>query len=704
MTYCKVEKLIGKRMLSIEVGKIARQADGAAVVQYGDTVVFAAAVAAPDQKDDADFFPLTVDYREKMYAAGKFPGGFFKREGRPTLKETLTMRLIDRPIRPLFPETYLREVQVMSMVLSTDKENNPDVLAMVAASAALSVSSIPFGGPTGSVRVALVNDEFIINPTHSELASSSIDLVVAGTEDAVTMVESSSKEVPEERMVDAIMFGHGFIKEIVQLQRELLQKCSKEKHPIPPLKINMALLEDVKKKYYTRIADKNQTPGKETRKLALHAILDDIIKEYCTEQEGAPTKKEIKAIFERIETDVVRDQIIKNGKRPDSRGLTDIRPISCEVGLLPRTHGSALFTRGETQALVVTTLGTSTDEQKVDTLEDEYSKKFMLDYNFPPYCVGEVKPLRGPGRREIGHGALAERALEAVLPPPNKFPYTIRLVSDVMESNGSSSMATVCGGTLSLMDAGVPIKEPVAGIAMGLVKEGGSVCILSDILGTEDHLGDMDFKVAGTTHGVTALQMDIKIAGITEKIMRDALKQAKEGRLFILNELARVIEKPREEISLFAPRLVSIKINPEKIGMVIGPGGKNIKKIQEETGAKIEIEDDGTVMISSTIADSVHRAKTWIERMTEEVLVGKIYVGKVLSLKEYGAFVEIIPGHDGLVHISELSDGYVEKVEDVVKVGQDIPIKVIGVDDQKRVKLSRKAALKDKGTQPASSM
>ncbi|MFO0795022.1 MAG: polyribonucleotide nucleotidyltransferase [Candidatus Brocadiaceae bacterium] len=691
----KVEKLIGKRVLSIEVGRIARQADGAALVQYGDTVVLATAVSATEQKEDADFFPLTVEYREKTYAAGKFPGGFFKREGRPTLKEILTMRLIDRPVRPLFPETYMKEVQIMSMVLSADKENDPDILAMIAASAALSVSSIPFSGPTGSVRVGYIDGEFVINPTHAELVTSTMDLVVSGTEDAITMVEASSKEVPEERMVDAIMFGHAFIKEIVQLQKELLEKCGKAKQPIPPLKINEELLEDIKKKYYNKILERNQTPGKHERSQALGELLKEIISEYCTDEESAPSRREIKLVFERIETTVVRDQIIKEGKRPDGRGFVDIRPITCEVGMLPRTHGSALFTRGETQALVVVTLGTTMDEQKVDTLEDEYSKKFMLDYNFPPFCVGEVKPLRGPGRREIGHGALAERAIEAVLPPPEKFPYTIRIVSDIMESNGSSSMATVCGGTLSLMDAGVPINAPVAGIAMGLVKEGEHVCILSDILGTEDHLGDMDFKVAGTANGVTALQMDIKISGITEKIMRDALTQAKEGRMHIISELSRVIDKPRTEISIHAPRLLHIKIKPDKIGMVIGPGGKNIKKIQEETGAKIEIEDDGTVMISATLAESAKKAKTWIERMTEEIQVGKTYQGKVLSLKEYGAFVEVLPGHDGLVHISELSDGYVEKVEDVVQVGQEIMIKVIGIDDQKRVKLSRKAAIKE---------
>lgn len=696
MTYCKVERLIGKRTLSIEFGKLAKQADGAALVQYGETVVLATAVSAPDESEAADFFPLTVDYREKTYAAGKFPGGFFKREGRPTLKEILTMRLIDRPLRPLFPETYLKEVQIMSMVLSADKENDPDILAMIAASAALSVSSIPFNGPTGSVRVGQINGEFIINPTHTELAQSNIDIVVSGTEDEVTMVEASSKEVTEERMVDAIMFGHSVVKEIIQLQKELLAKCWKEKQLIPPLKLNNTLFEEIKNKYYSKILEKSNTPGKQNRAIAMKELVNQILNEYCTDEEDSPPKKEIKSIFERIETIAVRDQIIKAGKRPDGRSLNNIRPITCEVGILPRTHGSALFTRGETQALVVTTLGTTMDEQKVDTLEEEYSKKFMLDYNFPPFCVGEIKPLRGPGRREIGHGALAERALEAVLPPPNNFPYTIRIVSDVMESNGSSSMATVCGGTLSMMDAGIPVNAHVAGIAMGLVKEADNVCILSDILGTEDHLGDMDFKVAGTKNGVTALQMDIKISGITEKIMRDALAQARAGRLQILKELEKVIDKPRPDISVYAPRLISIKINPEKIGMIIGPGGKTIKKIQEETGAKIEIEDSGNVIISSITAESAQKAKIWIERMTEEVEVGKTYLGKVLSLKEYGAFVEILPGHDGLLHISELSDSYVEKVEDVVKVGQEILIKVIGIDDQKRVKLSRKAVLKNK--------
>ncbi len=696
MTYCKVERLIGKRTLSIEFGKIAKQADGAALVQYGETVVLATAVSAPDESEAADFFPLTVDYREKTYAAGKFPGGFFKREGRPTFKEILTMRLIDRPLRPLFPETYHKEVQIMSMVLSADKENDPDILAMIAASAALSVSSIPFNGPTGSVRVGQINGEFIINPTHTELAQSNIDIVVSGTEDEITMVEASSKEVAEERMVDAIMFGHSFVKEIIQLQKELSAKCWKEKQLIPPLKLNNTLFEEIKNKYYPKILEKSNTPGKQNRARAMKELVNQIVSEYCTDEEDSPPKKEIKSIFERIETIAVRDQIIKAGKRPDGRSLNDIRPITCEVGILPRTHGSALFTRGETQALVVTTLGTTMDEQKVDTLDEEYSKKFMLDYNFPPFCVGEIKPLRGPGRREIGHGALAERALEAVLPLPSNFPYTIRVVSDVMESNGSSSMATVCGGILSMMDAGVPVNSPVAGIAMGLVKEADNVCILSDILGTEDHLGDMDFKVAGTKNGITALQMDIKISGITEKIMRDALAQAKTGRLQILKELEKVIDKPRSDISVYAPRLISIKINPEKIGMIIGPGGKTIKKIQEETGAKIEIEDSGNVIISSISAESAQKAKIWIERMTEEVEVGKTYMGKVLSLKEYGAFIEILPGRDGLLHISELSDSYVEKVEDVIKVGQEILIKVIGIDDQKKVKLSRKAVLKCK--------
>src|SRR4030067_3076871 len=655
MAYCKVERLVGKRPHSKEVGKIAKQADGAAIVRYGDTMVLATAVSAPEEKEEADFFPLTVDYREKMYSAGKFPGGFVKREGRPTLKEPLPRRLIDRPIRPLFPETYLREVQVMSMVFSADKENDPDILAMIGASAALSVSSIPFCGPTGSVRVGQINGEVVINPTHSELALSSIDLVVSGTEEAVMMVEASGKEIPEEQMVDPIMFGHTFIREIVQLQRELLAKCGKEKQPIPPLKIDMTLTEEIKKKYYSKILERNQTPGKDARKLALNEILKEIINKYCTDQEGAPTKKTIKAIFERIETMIVRDQIIKEGKRPDGRGLTNIRPISCEVGILPRVHGSALFTRGETQAIVVATLGTTMDEQKVDGLEDEYSKKFMLDYNFPPFCVGETKPLRGPGRREIGHGALAERALAEVLPPSNKFPYTTRVVSDITESNGSSSMASVCGGTLALMDAGVPIKAPVAGIAMGLIKEGEKVIVLSDVLGLEDHLGDMDFKVTGTEDGITAFQMDVKISGVSRQIMEQALEQARHGRLHILGKMAEVLAGPRGNLATHAPENYNRKIKTNKIRDVIGTGGKVIRGIIEQTGVKINIDDDGNINIASADETAAQKAMDIIKGIIAEAELGRLYMGKVKRIMDFGAFVEILPGTErSEEHTSEL--------------------------------------------------
>lgn len=690
----KVERALGGRNLIIEADKVARQADGSALVSYGDTVVLVTAVSG-GVRDGVDFFPLTVDYREKTYAAGKFPGGYFKREGRPTTKEILTMRLIDRPIRPLFPPDYFNEVQVTGAVLSADKENDPDILAMIGASAALSVSSIPFCGPTGAVRVGRVNGNFVINPTHSELDVSDLDLVIAGTEDAVMMVEAAAKELPEDVVIEAIMFGHKWIKEIISLQKELLSLHEKPKQSVSKTVIDEPLFKEIEEKFYGEVKRRNLIPGKQTRQQAIDELMDELVKEYCTGDNPRAKEGVIKHIFETLERQAVRESIIKDKKRCDGRTITDIRPLVCEIGVLPRTHGSAIFTRGETQALVVATLGTTMDEQWVDSLEDEYSKKFMLHYNFPPFCVGEIKPVFGPSRREIGHGALAEKALEAVLPPPEKFPYTIRIVSDILESNGSSSMATVCGGILCLMDAGVPIKDPVAGIAMGLVKEDNEIAILSDILGTEDHFGDMDFKVAGTQKGITAIQMDMKISGIDDNILTRALAQAREGRIFILREMLKAIDRPRKEISVHAPRLIQIKIRTEKIGMIIGPGGKTIKKIQEETGARIEIDDDGTVKISSPISANAEKARTQIERMTEEIQIGKTYTGKVLSTKEYGAFVEVLPGQDGLVHISELSDGYVEKVDDVVKVGEEITVKVVGIDDQKRIKLSRKAALKE---------
>ncbi|MFQ5712455.1 MAG: polyribonucleotide nucleotidyltransferase [Candidatus Scalinduaceae bacterium] len=692
----KVEETIGKNVLSIETGEVSKQADGAVIVRYGDTVVLVAAVCG-ESRGDGGFLPLTVDYREKTYAAGKFPGGFYKRESRPTNKEILTMRMTDRPMRPLFPEGYSNEVQIMAAVLSADKENDPDVIAMVGASAAVAVSCIPFNGPTGSVRVGLIKDEFVINPKSSELEMSDLNLVVSGTEDAVIMVEASGKEISEDKFVDAIMFGFTEIKKIVQMQKDLASELGKEKQEYEIPTIDAPLLDDIKAKAYEEIKEKSRVIGKMARKKALKEVRDRLIEEYCTDTDDEDREEKVKTIFGELVEQVVQEQIIKENKRIDGRGLKDIRPITCEVGFLPRTHGSALFTRGETQALVVSTLGTSMDEQRVDGLMEEYKKKFMLDYNFPPFCVGETKPIRGPGRREIGHGALAEKALEPMIPAYENFPYTIRIVSDILESNGSSSMASVCGGTLCLMDAGVPIKRPVAGIAMGLIKEGEEVRILSDILGDEDHLGAMDFKVAGTDQGITALQMDLKISGISEQIMKDALAQAKEGRMHILKEMLTAIEKPRSEISVHAPKLVKIKINPDKIGLVIGPGGKTIKKIQEESDSRVEIEDDGTIIISSATFESVEIAKTYIKGLTEDAEIGKVYAGKVVAVKEYGAFVEIMPGKEGLVHISELSNDYIEKVEDVVKVGQEIKVKLIGIDDQKRIKLSRKAALKEEG-------
>lgn len=694
MVIYKVEKSIGDRVLSIESNKLARQADGAVTVRYGNTMVLVTAVAGKER--DIDFFPLTVDYREKTYAAGKFPGGFYKREGRPTAKETLTMRLIDRPLRPLFPKSYRCDVQVMSIVLSVDKENNPDILAMIGASAALDISSIPFSGPIASVRVGRVNGEFVLNPTHSELKNSDMDLVLAGSEDGVLMVEAGAKEVSEDDILHAMVFAEDAVKEVVQLQKELVSICGKEKQRVAEVEIDEGLYKAVWEDAYDQVKEKSTTPGKHARNRALGEIRSSLIEKYCKAERAAAEEKDIDYILDQIERKVVREQILNENKRVDGRLLDEIRPISCEVGILPMTHGSALFTRGETQALVVATLGTAMDEQRVEALEDEYSKKFMLHYNFPPFCVGEVKPSFGPSRREIGHGNLAERALEAVMPDHQKFSYTVRLVSDILESNGSSSMGSVCGGTLCLMDAGVPIKDPVAGIAMGLIKEGDEVRVLSDILGTEDHFGDMDFKVAGTQRGITALQMDLKIPWLDEAVMRKALEQAREGRIQILKEMLKVLDKPRTGISDYAPRLLRIKINPDKIGLVIGPGGKNVKKVQEDTGARVEIENDGTVVISSPVADAAEEAKEIIERMTEEVQVGKVYTGKVIAVKEYGAFVEVLPGQDGLLHISEMSDGYIEKVEDAVKVGQEIEVKVIGIDDQKRIRLSRKAVLKER--------
>jgi polyribonucleotide nucleotidyltransferase len=692
----RVERPFGSQNLIIETGKLAKQAHGAVNVRYGDTVTLVTAVEGePDET--RDFFPLVVDYREKTYAAGKFPGGFIKREGRPTTKEILTSRLIDRPIRPLFPANYFNEVQIMGVVLSADREHDPDILSMIGSSAALHVSPIPFLKPTGAVRIGRINNEFVLLPTHSQLEESELDLIVAGTRDAVTMIEGFAREMSEDTMIEAILFAQRNIAELIDMIEELRKAAelgAKEPRPAPPPN---PLVEIFKQRFYNEFRDRKQTTGKHQRAESIRELRDRIIAEFLPENgQPAYTPEQVATAFEALQERVVRDLILE-GKRIDGRATNQLRNIGCEVGVLPRTHGSAIFARGETQALVTTTLGTVSDEQRVDGLVEEYSKKFMLDYNFPPFSVGECRPIRGPGRREIGHGALAERSLKAVIPSPEKFPYTIRVVSDILESNGSSSMASVCGGTLSLMDAGVPISYPVAGISIGLIKEPDRFVLLTDIMGDEDHYGDMDFKIAGTGRGITGIQLDLKIDGINEEIIRATLEQAREARRDILRIMLTTLRQPRAHISEFAPRLIQIRINPEKIGLLIGPGGKTIKSIQESTGAKIDIDDDGTVYISHLDANLAEAAKQKVEALTEEVRVGKIYDGRVTSIKDFGAFIEILPGRDGLCHISELDDKYVDKVENVCKVGDRMQVKVIAIDDQDRVKLSRKAVLREQG-------
>jgi polyribonucleotide nucleotidyltransferase len=690
-----VERTLGNQTLTLETGRIAKQAHGAVMVRYGDTMTLVAAVEG-ESGEGRDFFPLTVDYREKTYAAGKFPGGFIKREGRPTQKEILTSRLIDRPIRPLFPADYFNEVQVMANVFSFDKENDPDVLSMIGASAALHVSQIPFLHPTGSVRVGRVGGELVAMPTHTQLEESDLDLIVAGTNSAITMIEGFAREMPEEEMLEAILFAHKHIVQIIDMIEELRVKHAGGPKPKPEPGPGNPLVEEFRKKYYAEFAKRKQTSGKQDRAAAIKELKERVVAEYLPEdKEPEYTPEQVSAAFYALEERVVRDLILE-GKRIDGRNTKQLRQITCEVGVLPRTHGSSIFQRGETQSLVVATLGTSSDEQRVDGLMDEYSKKFMLDYNFPPYSVGECRRISGPGRREIGHGALAERSLKAVIPGPEEFPYTIRLVSEITESNGSSSMASVCGGTLALMDAGVPISNPVAGISIGLVKEPERFVLLTDIMGDEDHFGDMDFKVAGTGAGITGIQLDLKIDGINEEIIKATLEQAKEARREILRTMLKTaLARPREEISKLAPRLLTLKINPEKIGLLIGPGGKTIKGIQEATGAKIDIEDDGTVYVSHSEAAGAEAAKLRVEALTEEVKVGKVYEGKVTSVKDFGAFIEILPGRDGLCHISELDDKYVGSVNDVCKVGDTLRVKVIAIDEHDRVKLSRKVLLRE---------
>jgi polyribonucleotide nucleotidyltransferase len=691
---------LGEQTLSLETGKLAKQAHGSVVVGLGDTLALVAAVEGPEDTV-RDFFPLVVDYREKTYAAGKFPGGFIKREGRPTTKEILTSRLIDRPIRPLFPANYRREVQVMASTLSYDRENDPDILCLIGSSAALHLSQIPFLKVTGSVRLGRIGNEFIVMPTLSQMEESDLDLVVSGTRDAVTMIEGFAREISEENMVTAILTAQHEIARIIDLIIEFRRKAGLPDKPAYPEPEENPLKALLKKEIGEEFRTAKQTSGKAARADAIKALKDRVTKEYLpADGEGKYTPAQLNQAFEWLEERVVRDLILE-GKRIDGRTPRDLRKITCEVGILPRTHGSALFTRGETQALVTTTLGTVSDEQRVDGLTDEYSKKFMLDYNFPPFSVGETRPIRGPGRREIGHGALAERSLKPVIPDPGTFPYTIRVVSDILESNGSSSMASVCGGTLSLMDAGVPISDPVAGISIGLVKEASKWTLLTDIMGDEDHYGDMDFKVAGTVRGITGIQLDLKIDGIDEEIIRATLDQAREARREILKSIVMTLRYPRTGTSKYAPRLLTVKINPDKIGLLIGPGGKTIKGIQEATGAKIDIEDDGTVFISHSEAAGAEAAKAKVDALTEEVRIGKVYEGKVTSVKDFGAFIEILPGRDGLCHISELDDKYVDKVDSVCKVGDKLTVKVIAIDDQDRVKLSRKAILREqKGLPP----
>jgi len=674
---CKVERQIGGRTLSIETGRIGRQADGAVLVTYEDTIVLVSAVTAPPRFDDIDFFPLSVEYRERQSAAGKFPGGFIKREGRPSTKETLTARTIDRPIRPLFPEGYFQEVQIIATVLSADQENDPDVPAMIGASAALSISKIPFLGPIGSCRLGRVDGQFVVNPTHTQSKESDLSLLLGGRKEAINMIEFGAKELSEDVVADAVAAAHQVVGEICGMIEELKEKVGVEKE-IP--------LRDFDEQLSSEIDSK------------IKGIREELEAEYCSADAGAEprcVKSALKTIFGKIEKKVVR-KLLLEGKRQDGRGYEDIRQIVCEVGLLPRSHGSALFTRGETQALVSTTLGTVRDAQIIDGLLEEYSQNFTLHYNFPPFSVGEVRPIRGVGRREIGHGALAEKALRWVRPPEEEFAYTIRIVSDITESNGSSSMASVCGGTLALMDAGVPMTRPVAGISVGMISDddGGRYELLTDILGEEDHYGDMDFKVAGTTEGITAIQLDIKAEGLPHNIMVEALARAKTARLDILKTMNEAISEPRAELSVYAPKLISITIDPEFIGKVIGPGGKIIKALQEQTSTTIEIEDDGTIYISCVGGDGHLQAKTLIEAMTEPPKVGRVYrKAKVVSVKDFGVFVEITPGVEGLCHISELSDGYVKSVDEVCKSGDQIDVKLLSIDDQGRFKLSRKAAL-----------
>jgi len=701
---CRVEREIGGRVLSLETGRVARQAHGAVLVQYGDTVVLVTAVTAAARTEFIDFFPLSVEYREKQSAAGKFPGGVIKREGRPSTKETLTARMIDRPIRPLFPDGYFQEVQIIATVLSADRDNDPDVPAMIGASAALTISKIPFLGPIGACRLGRVDGQLVLNPTYKQLEEGDLNLLLAGRREAINMIEVGAKQLPEATVIEAVEKAHETVREICDLINEFHDKVGRVEKELIIDEMDQDLLTEVRQKASPRLLEAKQIADKQQRQEAVTLIAEELAKEYCEVPEGAADqeprcdKRMFGRVWHTVEGEVVR-RLLLEGKRADGRAYDELRSISCDVGILPRTHGSALFTRGETQALVTVTLGTIRDAQIIDGLQDEYSQSFTLHYNFPPFSVGEVRPIRGVGRREIGHGALAERSLEPVRPSDDDFAYTIRIVSDITESNGSSSMASVCGGTLALMDAGVPICKPVAGISIGMVSDqSGRYELLTDIIGEEDHYGDMDFKISGTTDGITGVQLDIKAEGLAHNAMVEAFERARQARLKILDIMTATISEPRPELSVYAPKLISIEIDPELIGKVIGPGGKMIKSIQEQTDTTIEIEEDGTVYISCVGGDGHLKARDIIEAMTQPPKIGHIYEqAKVVSVKEFGVFVEIVPGVEGLCHISELSGGYVKGVEDICKMGDIIPVKLLSIDDQGRLRLSRKAALADLG-------
>ncbi|HZG86759.1 polyribonucleotide nucleotidyltransferase [Paenibacillus sp.] len=692
-----VQMDLAGRPFTLETGRLAKQANGAVFVRYGETVVLCTVTASSEPKD-LDFFPLTVNYEERLYAVGKIPGGFIKREGRPSEKAILASRLTDRPIRPLFPEGFRNDVQIVALVMSVDQDCSPEIAAMIGTSAALSISDVPFNGPVGGVIVGRVDGQFIINPTVEQEDKSDIYLVVAGTKDAIMMVEAEANEVPEEDILEAIMFGHEEIKKIVALQEQFVAIAGREKMEVKLHQVDAEVNAAVRAYASARLVEAVKIAGKQERSDAISAINDETVAHFTEQYADEPSKlKDVKEVLYDIVKEEVRRLITVDKVRPDGRKIDEIRPIDCDVSVLPRTHGSGLFTRGQTQALSVCTLGAIGDEQILDGLDLEDRKRFMHHYNFPPFSVGEARPLRPPGRREIGHGALGERALAKVIPSEEKFPYTIRLVSEVLESNGSTSQASICASTMALMDAGVPIKAPVAGIAMGLIKEGEHYSVLTDIQGMEDHLGDMDFKVAGTAEGVTAIQMDIKIDGIDRNILQEALAQAKEGRMFILNKMLQAISAPRSQLSPYAPKITVMQINPDKIRDVIGAGGKVINKIIEETGVKIDIEQDGRVFIASPNAEANDRAKAIIEGIVKEVVIGEIYIGKVKRIEKFGAFVEILPGKEGLVHISQLSTERVAKTEDVVAIGDSITVKVTEIDQQGRINLSRKAVLVGEG-------